>query len=74
MLLLNGINVFHPNENLVCVIKERAANAIRTYVDTFSENIEYGSSIDLNYKGLIDKANELEREAISVQRNIRGLL
>ena len=74
LLLLNGINVFHPNENLVCVIKERAANAIRAYVDTFSGNIEHGSNIDINYKGLIDKANELEREAISVQRNIRGLL
>ena len=78
LLLLNGIHVFHENENLTCVIKERAANALRTYVDKFYVKLKEEDEL-LKYQiqmknKLLDKANELEREAISVQRNIRGLL
>ena len=79
LLLLNGIGVFHENENLVCVIKERAANALRTYVDTFLLVDSHGDhNVQLEKvklrDELVNKANALEREAIKVQRNIRGLL
>lgn len=74
LLLLNCIGTFHANENLSCVIKERAASAIRTYVSVMQDESPELIGNDLDAKRLLAKAAALEREAIRVQKSIRGLI
>ena len=86
VLLLDGIGVYHEHENLTCMLKEQAALALRKYctVVVEAEEIDRGAFTEDKFTelrelqktevGRLKKlASRYEREAMLVQKGIRGV-
>ena len=86
VLLLDGIGVYHEHENFTCMLKEQAASALRKYctVVVEAEEIDQDAFTEDKFKELQEKkkkevdrikklASRYEREAMLVQKGIRGV-